>query len=400
METCPQCTAGLVAPGGGPPWCPACEWNLGAYDERRVPQLGWRVLDRRAHRLAYRLTMDPSRAGGRARWLLLAASVLLLGAIAGIVGLGAWIVYTTWLSLATVFGVLLLLLGYVLRPRLGRLDPDADRLEPGSAPALFALLGRVADATGAPMPDVVLVDSRLNASASAVGLRRTKVLTIGLPLWAVLTPQERVALLGHELGHFVNGDVRRGPLTGVATRTLGELSLMLRPGAPSGGSLLMMVADMLARVVLRVAYSGTVAAQVLLVWLSMRESQHAEYLADDLAVRAGGTEAAVSFFDLMARSATLDMYVRRDARAGLSPAAARTSVAALRVADPVVRQRSIREEVSMFASHPPSGLRARRIARLSPVAPAVLLTDADDTAIDAELDKRYASARREIAIGG
>lgn len=365
-----------------------------------MPELVWRGLDRRAHRLAYRLTMDPSRTGGRARLLLLAASVLLLAATAGIAGLGAWIIYTTWLSLATVFGVLLLLLGYVLRPRLGRLDPDADRLEPGSAPAFFALLRRVADATGAPMPDVVLVDSRLNASASAVGLRRMKVLTIGLPLWAVLAPQERVALLGHELGHFVNGDVRRGPLTGVATRTLGELSLIFRPGAPSGDSLLMMAADMLARAVLRVVHSGTVAAQVLLVWLSMRESQYAEYLADDLAARAAGTEAAVSFFDLLARSETLDMYVRRDARAGLSPAAARASVAELRVADPVVRQRSIREEVSMFASHPPSGLRARRITQLPPAAPAVPLTDADDTAIDAELDRRHASARREIAIGG
>ncbi|MFI5843835.1 hypothetical protein ACIA8K_29450 [Catenuloplanes sp. NPDC051500] len=194
--------------------------------------------------------------------------------------------------------------------------------------------------------------------------------------------------------------VRGGQLTGVATRTLGELSLIFRPGPRSGDSLLMMAADVFARAVLRVVHSGTVAAQVLVVWLSMRESQHAEYLADDLAARAAGTEAAVSFFDLLARSETLGMYVRRDARAGLSPAAARASVAQLRVADPVVRQRSIREEVSMFASHPPSGLRARRIAQLPPAVPAVLLTEADDTAIDAELDRRYASARREIAIGG
>ncbi|WP_033346163.1 M48 family metallopeptidase [Catenuloplanes japonicus] len=408
---CPRCAIALVSPGGGPPWCPACEWNLDAYDERRPPELGWRWLDRRAHRLAYRLTMarhaelhaDPARpmpGGGRTRVVLLVASVLLLAVIAGIVVLGAWIVIATWLSLATVFGVLLLLIAYAVRPRLGRLDRDADRLDEMTAPTLFALLRRVADATGAPMPDVVEVDAVLNASAATIGLRRTRVLRLGLPLWAVLTPQERVALLGHELGHFVNGDTRRGALTGVATRTFGELALLLRPGPPAGDTLVMMIADLITRAILRVLCTGAVAVHVLLVWLSMRDGQHAEYLADDLAARAAGTTAAVSFLDLLCRAETLDMIVRRDARAGLEPPLWRASVDELRAADPVVRQRAIRQEVSMFAGHPPSGLRARLIEARAPHAPAVVLAESDDASIDAELAKRYAVARREIAIGG
>ena len=44
-----------------------------------------------------------------------------------------------------------------------------------------------------------------------------------------LTAGERVALLGHELGHFVNGDPRRGLLTQPALTMLASAADLFRP---------------------------------------------------------------------------------------------------------------------------------------------------------------------------
>lgn len=48
------------------------------------------------------------------------------------------------------------------------------------------------------------------ANAFAMGARRTDAtISFGLPLLEVMTPDEVAAIIGHELGHVVNGDMRR-----------------------------------------------------------------------------------------------------------------------------------------------------------------------------------------------
>ncbi|MEU4592838.1 hypothetical protein [Micromonospora aurantiaca (nom. illeg.)] len=64
--------------------------------------------------------------------------------------------------------------------------------------------------------------------------------------WGALNGPARVALLGHELGHFVNGDVRRGPVTQPALTMLGNAADLFRPrGGSDGGGLLVMVGEWL-----------------------------------------------------------------------------------------------------------------------------------------------------------
>lgn len=55
----------------------------------------------------------------------------------------------------------------------------------------------------------VAVNGETNASVSTYGLRRRRLLTIGLGLWEILGTGQRIALLGHELGHYANGDTAR-----------------------------------------------------------------------------------------------------------------------------------------------------------------------------------------------
>ncbi|MBX6358080.1 MAG: M48 family metallopeptidase, partial [Micromonosporaceae bacterium] len=239
-QVCPHCSAGTVTVRDAVPWCPQCEWNLDCYEPaRRPPEFGWHCLDRWTHRVAYRLTrrqyaelsgrtLDRPRAS-LARVVTVTVSVLLLAGVAALAALGVWLVLYDFPKLTIVPGVALLALVLVLRPRFGRLDRSARVLSRTEAPELFRLVDSVAAAVKAPAPDVVAVDESFSAYAAAVGIRRRRVLCLGLPLWGALHAQERVALLGHELGHFVNGDVRRGLLTQPAFTMLGSAADVVRP---------------------------------------------------------------------------------------------------------------------------------------------------------------------------
>ncbi|MES1243285.1 MAG: M48 family metallopeptidase [Acidobacteriota bacterium] len=87
-------------------------------------------------------------------------------------------------------------------------NPDKPlRLEAKDEPLLFAFVGRLCQALGAPVPREIRVDCQINASA---GFRRgllslfddDMVLTLGLPLVQGLTLQQLAGVMAHELGHF------------------------------------------------------------------------------------------------------------------------------------------------------------------------------------------------------
>jgi Zn-dependent protease with chaperone function len=106
---------------------------------------------------------------------------------------------------------------------------SAWRLDSTKAPGLHALVKEVAERTGAPMPDLIVLNLDDNASASVVGLRLTRVLTLGVPLLLALTGQRLVALIGHELGHLQFKDNRRALLVQPALTVFGGLSAATRP---------------------------------------------------------------------------------------------------------------------------------------------------------------------------
>ena len=372
-----------------------------------------RWVDRRLHQVAGRLTdaqfaalaeapLSP-RTMTAARLTTLAAAVVLFVGVLAIAVLGLWLFFVDFFSLSTVLGAALIGVAVVVRPRLGRLSDLTGQgivVDPGQAPHLFALVKRVATAIGAPLPQVLMVGYDLNAFTTSVGVRRTRVLCVGLPLWATLEPQERVALLGHELGHFVNGDVRRGPLTQVAETTLDRVADLFAVDGTAGGGLIEYVAAIITRVLGGLVSATARALQVLLVWTSQRDSQRAEYLADEMAARAGGTDAAVGLANHLVERASIDTVVRREARAGNGmPAwrdAARVARANLAANLPVLRRLTRHTEVSLYASHPPAGLRAEMLERRPRQAAAVILTESDAAHIDDELAVHQKTVRLEL----
>jgi heat shock protein HtpX len=409
-STCPRCAKATVTTGLGQPWCPSCDWNL---DQATPVVFGVRWVDRRLHRVAVRLTeaqfaalangsLSP-RTMTAARLTVLAAAVVLLVGVLAIAVLGLWLLFVDFFNVSTVLGALLIGVAIVLRPRLGRLSDLSGRgviVDRGQAPRLFGLVERVAAAVGAPAPQVLMVGYDLNAFTTAVGVGRTRVLCVGLPLWATLEPQERVALLGHELSHFVNGDVRRGPLTQVAETTLDRVAGLFTIEGTVTRGLIGYVSAILTRMLGRLVSGTAQTLQLLLVWTSQRDSQRAEYLADELAARAGGTDAAVGLMDHLVMGASIDTVVRREARAGNGmPAwhdAARVARANLAVNLPVLRRLTRYTEVSLYASHPPAGLRAEMLERRPRQAAAVTLTETEAAHIDNELAVHKKRVLREL----
>jgi Zn-dependent protease with chaperone function len=406
---CPRCAVALHSARSAQAWCPACEWNLDAFEPRRRPaELGWRWIDRLTHRVAYRLTARQfarladrpieRRAYPAARILVLVAAVFLLGLVLAMFTAGIWLILYDFPRFTIVPGVVLVALAIALRPRLGKVPEDVELLDPERVPALAELVELVCAEVGAPVPHLVGVSADHGAYTTSVGWRRERLLCLGLPFWAVLDEQERVALLGHEMAHFVNGDVRRAPLEGMALTTLGEVAHLTAPERGGDGGLL----GLLTTVIQGVLSSVVFAAHLLLVWISQRDAQRAEYRADELAARAGGTEAAVRLSDVLLLHDAVDTVVRREARAGRGAeawrAAARVARANLAGSLPGLRQLSRRDEVSLFASHPPAGLRSAMLEHRPAQAAAVVLTEAWSARIDDELAEHVESVRRELVL--
>ncbi|WP_203787497.1 M48 family metallopeptidase, partial [Longispora fulva] len=324
---CPHCHTPLTSADTGEPWCPSCEWGIDEPTDHSVTGVGW--IDRLLYRAAFRLNRAQlteffGRPIGRpvlglAGVFLIAVSLLLLAGMLGLLALAGWLVvaHPSWVTVP----VALLALGvvWVLLPKFPGLPDDLELLDRAQAPTLFALIERVAAAAAAPVPDHVAVDTDFNAFARTYGLRRRRVLCLGLPMWAALPPQQRVALLGHELGHFVNGDPRTRLLTYPALTTFGNLAALTRMGPRDVYGFLSMLVDFIARPVMWVISRSLLLVHIGMSMVGERSSQRAEYHADELAVLVAGSSAARDLTDSLASAAGLDVVVRRAARNGDEP---------------------------------------------------------------------------------
>lgn len=114
-----------------------------------------------------------------------------------------------WLVGALPLFVGIVVLVSLVKPLFARpANPDKPvRLDPKEEPLLFAFVGRLCQALGAPMPREIHVDCQINAAA---GFRRgllslfgdDMVLTLGLPIVQGLSMQQLAGVMAHELGHF------------------------------------------------------------------------------------------------------------------------------------------------------------------------------------------------------
>jgi Zn-dependent protease with chaperone function len=398
---------------GYPDWCEDCGWNLqpppalyGPHGRfgRIAEAVGRRSGDRMARELLAARELEPRWTPAKLTAYAVAgavyvASLALIGAgIAGIV-----LEFPNVLSL--LLGATILGIGWLIRPRLPRLeDDDLHRLDPAATPALHELVAVVAQALDRPPPDLVVVDASWNAAWTVVGLRRRRVLLLGLPFLAALEPQERVALIAHEVGHDRNGDGRRGLLVGSAVEGISRLADVLQPPPEESGLVYVGLGpvDSLAGGLMWLVSRPVDAVLWLEARLLLRDMQRAEYLADALAARVAGTRAAIALEEraLLAPTFALAVQQTAHANANANGDVLEQATEALHAVPDRERERRRRvarlEHARLEDTHPPSGMRIAMLEGRPVQEPEVILNSAWSERIDVELEPLRERIGRDV----
>jgi heat shock protein HtpX len=160
---------------------------------------------------------------------LAARAVMALGLMLGFYGLAIgisaallWIPYAEYEYLGRVHFKLLFLCWaaaavvlWAIAPRFDRFQPPGPALTRDNAPGLFHLIDDVARSTSQPSPSEVYLLNDVNAwvtqRGGIMGVGSRRVMGVGLPLLAHLSSAELKAVIAHEFGHYVSGDVGLGP---------------------------------------------------------------------------------------------------------------------------------------------------------------------------------------------
>lgn len=343
------------------------------------------------------------------------AGVVHLCTVALVAG-SVWLV-VNGIFVARVLGVLGLAVAFSLRPRLGRFRRDEWSLSRAEAPHLYALADRVAAGLGVAPAAMIRVTPEFNANFGRCGLRRRAVLTIGLALWEVLSPQERIALLGHEFGHARNGDSRRGLWLHSASTALGHWYAMTHPSRimGAGSDLVSTVASVIAAVLLFIPHMMTSLVLFSLHRLTLRSGQRAEYLADDLAARVASSSATRSMLEALALHESVETLFQRQTalhqKGGFYRALNQESdfdlwrelrdhIASVPRTERLRRMRiSALRMSSIDTTHPPTHLRIAMMDAREPREAAITMTEADVDAVSAELSAaRHRAARAVLTL--
>jgi hypothetical protein len=352
-------------------------------------------------------------------------------AVAGLVHLGTLVVVALAVTLGInavhhlwgfVFVALLLGLAWLMRPRLGTLPADG-LVKPEEAPALYGLCDDVARAYGRRAPNYVVVDGRFGAAAGAVGLRRRRVVTLGLPLVATLSPQARVALVALHLAP----EETHGPQSLFVRSAIGALDewcRLLAPqerqsiwgqttvtgstgdglysagfysigyGARFGGSK-DIESDRFLGAIMWIVARPSVWLLRLETRLVARDWESAAYRAERQAAEVAGTSAMVDLYEHLRLRARILGIVQQEARAGRDGLLSRVTAAVDAIPSDGSGGEGGGDEL-LAPGQPPAGGHVQLLEQQAPATAKVVLDSGRSTAIDHELESRASAVEDEL----
>lgn len=377
----------------------------------------WSAIQRKLGlRLSQRLfneisKVPPSRvhkASGRGSWSLrmawLMAALVYLTSVM-MAACGAALLFGAWGSfLVPVLGATLLLLCWVTRPRAAH-APDR-LLSRSEYPLLYALSDRLSTAMDAPLVDGIAVSADFNANYREATWRRRRYVELGAPLVAILTLEERIALLAHELSHGANGDPLRGQFLFGAVGMLAGWASALRPmtiGRAATGSLLALIASILA---IPLELAMLAASELLLLLakgvllLVLRQSQRAEYLADHLAARVAGAEPMQGMLEKTYLDETVQAAVRCHAltrpEEPVGPVLRQLPSTCSEDDLATYRAQSRSRLWQVDSTHPPTAFRIEMLSTAPRCLPSSLLTQEEELLLEDEFNRMIGSTQREL----
>ena len=223
---------------------------------------------------------------------------------------------------------------------------------------------------------------------------------------AILSADERVALIAHEQSHGANGDPLRGEFLNGAVNTLAAWTVAIRPdsigklgdGLPFGPfvSLLAIPFELLMLATSELVFS-IVKGFLLLV---LRESQRAEYLADLLASTVAGTEQMQRALEKTYLGDVVDAALRTHALTVPTEPLGDKLVDAVRALSAVdldrYRAQSKQLNWRVDSTHPPTAMRIDMLALQAQRAPTHPLSPAEVSELDSEIARLVAANQREL----
>ncbi|GAA5029019.1 M48 family metalloprotease [Microbacterium fluvii] len=278
----------------------------------------------------------------RNTWFIVIAFVLFLGAIGLVAG---WLAGENWWITAfiLIFAAGYATLQYFMADREALALSGAVEVSRADAPRYYRLVENLCISTGTPMPKLfVVTDAAPNAFATG-RTPETASITVTTGLFEIMTDRELEGVLGHELAHIRNYDIRVSLIVFGLVVAVGVLADSMMRIAFFGGrgrgnnqaQLLFLIFGVVAAIVSPLL-AGAVQAAV---------SRQREYLAD--------ATSALTTRDPDGLASALEKLQEH----AQPLTRANTSMAHLWIADPLRPNAMAR----MFATHPPI---ADRIARL------------------------------------
>jgi heat shock protein HtpX len=181
-------------------------------------------------------------------------------------------------------------------PRPDRFAPPGPELDARTHPRLFGLVTELAAATSQEMPRDIYLLADTNAFVShrggVMGIGSRRVMGIGLPLLQGLSIQQLRSVIAHEFGHYAGGDVALGPWIYKTRAAIGRAIVRL------GDGWLAQIFNLYGKLFMR---------------LTMAISRRQEFVADEVAARAAGTEAMKSALSEVAvLAAAHEAYFRHE----------------------------------------------------------------------------------------
>jgi heat shock protein HtpX len=421
VRICKKCGNEIRVDPGYVVWCDKCNWNINPYCDDCRKSILEKLYDSLGEILSKNLYQKLHRDRIISRsftltkvcaflfsTLLYAANILLIVSIFLLfIFLYKLVIQLSDadISIRVASGVILTVLflafAYFFRPRFPK--AKSDRIQREEYPYLFKICDQIADKLRTPRIDDIVLTDDYNAFYTEEGIRKCKVLGIGLPLFSILDRGEKVALLSHELSHSLNKDVKRGRYIGGGLNLLAGWYDFINPiyilapvdTAVGPGVIIVILVNMIrwciARFMLILWY--------LLSFLLFRDSQRAEYYADHLAAKVCGTDATISLLEKLHYGDTFFKTIQSMADYGYSGNLFSQMMNRI-VNIPIREKERIRRLMTMDtmrvdSTHPPTVFRIEMLKSESQSG-SYIINDFDFQELDRELVKTQADIGRKL----
>lgn len=219
----------------------------------------------------------------------------------------------------------------------------ARQVGPNQAPDLHSVVSELAQRAGVPLPKIYIIE---NASPNAFATGRNPenaAVAVTTGLLRILSPEELMGVIGHELSHVRHRDILIGTIAATMAGAISYLGMMARWGAlfgggggddqDRGGNFLMIIVV-------------SILAGVAAMLIQMAISRSREYLAD-----RGGAELTQHPRYLANALKKLDHSVKK------IPMEANPSTAHMFIVNPL-RGKGL---INLFSTHPPIEERIHRL---------------------------------------